>query len=178
MQIYTIKNGQNFGPYSQTEIMSRIKSGEYTGNDLAWYEGCTGAVPLSQIMVQPKTEPQQQPKETQSDADLIFIAMQQKFIIWTAVAWVVLGLMPMWPAIAGPLMLAFYATHITGVVSCFLAARALGKNVWLWGILALLPLVNLIAYAKMVSQAAKTLKANGVPTGILGADRKALDRLG
>ena len=44
-----------------------------------------------------------QPTTVRADAELIYIAIKQKAVIGVAVAWVVLGLTPMWPAIAGPL---------------------------------------------------------------------------
>ena len=177
MQIYAIKNGQKLGPYTRPEIMSRLKSGEYTGTDLAWFQGCSGAVPLSHIMNHPVIVPTRSSRTTPADAELVYLAIKQKVVIWLAVAWVGLGLMPMWPEIAGPLMLAFYAVHITGIVFCLLIAKALRKNIWLWGLLALVPLLNLFAYANMVSQAAKTLKVNGIATGLFGANRRELDRI-
>jgi hypothetical protein len=47
MNIYLIKNGQNAGPYSEPEIMSRVRAGSYTLDDLAWFEGCAGPVSLA-----------------------------------------------------------------------------------------------------------------------------------
>jgi hypothetical protein len=52
-EIYLIKNKVNAGPYSESEVMARVKDGRYAATDLAWYAGCTGPVPLIDILCNP-----------------------------------------------------------------------------------------------------------------------------
>jgi hypothetical protein len=173
MQIYTIKDGKSFGPHTGEEILKQILAGELSDNDLGWCDGLAGAVPLSEIIFRPDTALEAIEIIMEN---IVKIAEKQKAIIWVAVAWVVFGFTPMWPAIAGVVTLAFYAAHVVGIVFCCQLAQALRKNVWLWGFLALVPLVNLFAYASMVSQAGKMLNSNGIRTGIFGASRREIDR--
>jgi hypothetical protein len=174
MKIYTIKDGKKFGPYTGEEILKQIMAGEATSHDLGWRDGFAGAVPLSEIIFRSDTAVEA--VEIMME-HLVTIATKQKAIIWMAVAWVVFGFIPMWPAIAGVVLFAFYAVHILGIVFCCQLALALRKSPWLWGFLALVPVVNLFAYAGMVSQAAKTLKNHGVPTGIFGVNRSEIERM-
>ena len=157
--------------------MCRIKSGEYTGNDLAWTEGCAGAVPLSQIIAQPASSRTPPPRIVGAEADLILIVRKQKSVIWLAVLWVVIGFTPRPIAFLTIMSVAWWILHVLGIVLSCQLARALRKNVWLWALLTLAPFANLFAFARIVSDAGKELKAHGIPSGILGADRAALDRL-
>lgn len=50
MEIYITKNGQQYGPYSETDVRSGIASGQFSSHDLGWYSGMTNWIPLSQIL--------------------------------------------------------------------------------------------------------------------------------
>lgn len=50
MSTYTIsRNGEQFGPYSEGDLRAHINSGQVLSNDLAWKEGMTNWLPVSQV---------------------------------------------------------------------------------------------------------------------------------
>jgi hypothetical protein len=50
MSSYTIsRNGEQFGPYSETDMRAHINSGHVLSDDLAWKEGMANWLPVSQI---------------------------------------------------------------------------------------------------------------------------------
>jgi len=49
-------------------------------------------------------------------------------------------------------------------------ARALGLNVWLYGILGLVPVVNLFVLLELSGRASATLKSHGIKVGFLGTE--------
>ena len=56
MEIFIHRNGQDFGPYSPREIRDRIRSGQLLRTDMAWYEGATDWMPLSDVRLPPEEE--------------------------------------------------------------------------------------------------------------------------
>ena len=50
MHIYISREQQQLGPYTIAEARSRIISGQLLGSDLAWHEGVTEWVTLSEIL--------------------------------------------------------------------------------------------------------------------------------
>ena len=53
-------------------------------------------------------------------------------------------------------------------------ARLLRRNPWRWTALTLIPIVNLFAWGRILWLAAQTLRDNGIPCGLMGADQAAL----
>jgi uncharacterized RDD family membrane protein YckC/Tfp pilus assembly major pilin PilA len=49
MQIHINRDGQNYGPYSLDEVRQYLASGNLIATDLAWFEGASGWMPLSQV---------------------------------------------------------------------------------------------------------------------------------
>ena len=49
MQIHVSREGKSYGPYSVGEANAYLQSGELSANDLAWFEGAAGWIPLRQI---------------------------------------------------------------------------------------------------------------------------------
>jgi hypothetical protein len=49
MQIYIARDGKSHGPYSLDDIKSHLAAGSVFAHDLAWYDGCSAWVPLSQV---------------------------------------------------------------------------------------------------------------------------------
>src|SRR3954468_15981286 len=49
MQIYVGKNGQQLGPFTLDEVISKLADGTFVGTDLAWFEGAAGWAPLSGV---------------------------------------------------------------------------------------------------------------------------------
>jgi hypothetical protein len=49
MQIYISRNNQRFGPYELSHVQADLDSGNIVATDLAWYEGASGWIPVSQI---------------------------------------------------------------------------------------------------------------------------------
>lgn len=48
--IYVARDGKQFGPYSEEEVRSNLKTGDVSLDDLAWSEGATDWVPLSKLL--------------------------------------------------------------------------------------------------------------------------------
>lgn len=49
MQIHIHRDGQQYGPYSPEDITKHLRDGTLRSNDLAWYEGCSDWIPLSNV---------------------------------------------------------------------------------------------------------------------------------
>ena len=49
MEIYIGKNNEKLGPFALDEIKKGLEEGRFTAEDLAWYEGCDGWIPLTSI---------------------------------------------------------------------------------------------------------------------------------
>ena len=75
--------------------MNRMGAGEYTLNDLAWRDGCAGAVPLSQIIAPPGRFAQPHKLPVNRTTALTQIASKKIIVSWLAVPWVFLGIRPM-----------------------------------------------------------------------------------
>ena len=181
MKIYIYKKGQNFGPYTAEEIMGRIKTGEYSIDDLGWHHGLPEAAPLSQIIVDSTMGKINPPPEAQS-ADFILahernIAVKQKIVIYITAFWFAFLFIPLPESIAPVFNIAFWLVHIVGIIICCQLAVALKKNVGLWVCLTIIPIVNLFAYARIIREASATLKTYGVRTGIFGADWRTINSL-
>jgi hypothetical protein len=190
MNIYLIKDGQNAGPYSETEVRSRIATGIYTLDDFAWFEGCTAPVTIGQVFAKPPmvtlgptpiTAPVTAPvppvtSEFHSAKELNQIADLQRNLTILGLSWIAYCFLPeSYKAVAkllGPLVLVFW------LYFGWKLSRLLREQPWVWVIFSLIPLANFYAWGRIIWTATKTLRANGVPCGIMGADRQALNRLG
>jgi hypothetical protein len=49
MNIYFTRNGQQLGPYSLADVQNMVLAGTFHANDLIWYEGLAGWIPLHQV---------------------------------------------------------------------------------------------------------------------------------
>ncbi len=101
--------------------------------------------------------------------DLAQLASKQKALIWLTVPWVILGLAPVPEFLLRVETLGFWVVHVTSIVMCYQLAQVLRKNPLLWLCTALVPFVNLVAIACLVSKAGQVLKSNGVRSGFTGA---------
>lgn len=168
--------------------MSRVKAGSYTLDDLAWFEGCTAPIPLAQIfaktpppiapILRPAPAPEIQTTGEYSARELTLMAdIQRKFVILGAI-WLALFFIPIPNSFL--VVQSIFALVSAG---CWLRfnwklSRLLRKNPWVWTVLAFIPIVNFIAWVRILWLAAQTLRANGIPCGLMGADQAALNRLG
>ncbi len=177
MNIYLIKNGQNAGPYTMNEVQSRLKSGAYAENDLAWYEGCGDPIPLSGVVRRVVSTRVNTPTTDFSPAELKKIAQQQKGFISTLLVYVGLMLLSTMIDLGAAERPMFLATGMMALGYGWRLIRALRKNPWIWTLLLLLPFVCWFFYARLIWLATKTLKANGIPCGFFGADQAAVNRL-
>lgn len=50
MEIHVSRNGQKFGPYKMAEVKSYLAAGNLQANDLAWYQGAAGWMPLYALL--------------------------------------------------------------------------------------------------------------------------------
>jgi hypothetical protein len=92
--------------------------------------------------------------------DLIEVAKWQKNIMWMILISLVAMFIP-------------YATIVTGIIQIYfiykLAAAVRSSAAWLYIILAFVPLIGLLALLHINGKATKTLQANGVTVGLMGA---------
>ena len=49
MQIYVSKNGQQFGPYTRTQLYSYVQSGTFAGTDPAWWNNAQGWQTIDEV---------------------------------------------------------------------------------------------------------------------------------
>ena len=186
MNIYLIKDGQNAGPYSEPEVMSRVQAGSYTLADLAWFDGCTSPVPLAQIFARtpavtsrPAPAPvQAATSEFYSAEELTQIADLQRKLLFLGLGWIA------YCFVSVPESL-HYLEHALALVACgcwfrlgWKLARLLHEKPWVWVVFSLIPLLNFYAWGRILWTATKVLRANGIPCSFFGADQAALNRLG
>lgn len=174
MNIYLIKDGQNAGPYSETEVKARIKSGAYTLNDQAWCEGCTAPVPLAQIF-RPSSPRRVIATETDySHEALSAIAENHGQLCIAAICLVAYLFVPIPESmeLAGTLIIGGYIIR-TG----WRLTRALQRNPWVWVIWSLIPFANLYAVGRILWTSARVLKSYGLPRGFMALNRTVLERL-
>jgi hypothetical protein len=194
MDIYLTKNKVNAGPYSESEVMARVKDGRYSATDLAWYAGCTEPVPLIDILCNPlaaeatapeptitmpvTTKPTQkapaQNQEVFSAGDLRLIAENYTTLLGVAIVWAVGLFIPMSDITARFIDLLLAGLWIR---SGWRLSKGLHRRPWVWVIWSFLPLANIYALVRILCTAARTLKANAVPLKFLVPDQVALARL-
>ena len=168
-KIHILKNQQHNGPYTEAEVLNRIVSGEYTFNDLAWCDGCAGAVPLSQIIAPPGGFAPPPKLAINPATDLTQIASKKKALTWLTVSWLVFGSGPIPTWLYSLDVVFILIVHCAIIVVSLQLARLLQKNVGLWIGLTAVPLVNLVAVAQLIRKASLTLKNNGSSAGLAGA---------
>lgn len=184
MDIYLIKDSVNAGPYSESEVMARVRDGRYAKTDLAWTEGFAAPVPLIDFLCRPSaqeaaptkpviTRPTQK-EEAYSADDLLAIADNYKNLLRVALCWLVLLFIPMSETLDRICVLVILGFWIR---FGWRLSGALRRNRWPWVIWTLIPLGNLYALVRILCTAARTLKANGIPVKFFGADERALARL-
>ena len=79
MEIYITKHGQQIGPFSEEEVRGRLESGNAKGMDLAWCEGRSDWVPLSEILSIESDSFQQPPTcDTPAIADTVDTAIKKQ----------------------------------------------------------------------------------------------------
>jgi len=100
--------------------------------------------------------------------DLIEVAKRQKNILWM----ILISLVAMF--IPG-------ATIVTGIILIYfiykLAGAVRSSAAWVYIILAFIPLVGLIALLHINGRATKTLQANGIKVGLMGARMADFDKM-
>jgi hypothetical protein len=115
MQTYITKNGQQYGPYSDSEVAEYLKTGQISENDFAWQEGLPEWVPLSQLFaVQLSNVPSPPPLPVTvqapslkgfSNEEILQIAKLQKTMIWLILASLIAAFIPFAPIVTGILAL-------------------------------------------------------------------------
>ena len=174
MNIYLFRNEQYTGPYTEAEVMSRVKSGACAKTDLAWCDGCTEPAPVIDLLCRPSATPTTPPPQVYSVEELIAIAQNYRWLLGTAIVWVVTFFVPMSESFER-----LWVLSLTGcwIRSGWILARSLHRRPWVWVIWSFIPLGNFYALVRILCDAARTLKANGIPCGFFGADSLALARL-
>ncbi len=169
MKIYVEKNNEVTGPYTELEVTSRIESGEYTLNDLAWRDGYAGKVPLSKIIAPPGRFAPPPKLAINPPTDLMQIASKKKVLTWLTVSWLVFGFGPIPSSLYTLDVFVVLIVHVAMVIVSWQLARLLQKNVGLWIGLTVVPLVNVFAVALLMRKATLTLKTNAGSAALAGA---------
>lgn len=88
MNIYILKNGQQLGPFNETEVRDKMNAGQFTPNDWGWYEGLTNWQPLSTLMAKLSQSNIDTPPYRFALATISFI-----FAMITAALWIFLDVL-------------------------------------------------------------------------------------
>lgn len=171
MKIYLLNQDQYDGPYSESEMITRIKEGSLASNVLAWCEGLTGPLPLIEILCKSSTASPTKDAKQFSAADLRLIADNYTKLLIIAAVWLVGLFVPMSESVGRMWLLI--------VAGCWIRfgwqlSKGLQRKSWPWVIWSLIPLGNFYALVRILYTAAKTLKENGVPVKFLIPDQGAL----
>ena len=166
MNIYLIKDGQNSGPYSESEVMARVQDGRYSKTDLALCEGCDEPMPLIEILCSISgSEPLGSNPALVAD-ELRPIAENYSKLFLVAACWLVFCFLPVSGALEHICYLVIFGAWMR---FGWRLSRALQRNQWLWVIMTLIPLANIYALVQILRAAAKVLKSKGiVPTPWIG----------
>ncbi len=104
--------------------------------------------------------------------DLIELAKHQKNIMWM----ILIALASMLAAMFIP-----YITIVTGLIQLYfiykLAVAVRSSVAWVYIILAFIPLVGLLGLLHINGKATKTLQANGIKVGLMGARMEDFDKI-
>ena len=104
--------------------------------------------------------------------EILEIAKRQKQIIWM----ILLSLIAMF--IQDFIKFSTIVTGIIQIYFIFKLAQAVRSSAgWLYIILAFIPLIGLIALFHINDKATKTLRANGVKVGLMGAKSSDLEKI-
>src|SRR5438105_12051599 len=94
MNIYLIKDGKNAGPYSDSEVMARVKDGRYAKNDLAWCEGYEAPVPLIEILCEALPTQPLPASDGFSPEELRIVADNYPKLFIAAACWLIFCFLP------------------------------------------------------------------------------------
>lgn len=174
MNIYLINNERYDGPYSEPEVIARVKDGRVAKTDLAWCEGLGNAMPLIEILCKlSATKPIHYPQSL-STADLRLIADNYTKLLAAFAVWLVGLFVPMSASFERLwiLLLAGFWIRVGWRLSV-----GLQRKPWPWVIWSLIPLANIYALVQILRAAAKTLKENGIVLKYLIPDQSTLTEL-
>ena len=103
--------------------------------------------------------------ETEKPLDTLVIAKNQKIIMWLILANIIcLFLQPLW-----------IVSGLASVVFVYKLAKSLNKKyVFIWAILAFIPLIGLLSLYLLSNKATKHLQSNDIKVGLVGAKAKSL----
>jgi hypothetical protein len=160
MNIYLIKNGQNAGPYTETEVLARLNSGLYAATDLAWYEGCSEPIPLANLLDALKSKPTSRQSIAQSPTELAQLKQNQGAFTGAMVLLLMLAFIPLPEGIEHSVII---AASCVCLGAGWRLARSLKRKGWVWVLLLLLPYLSWIFGAYLIWEGFKTLKENKQP---------------
>jgi hypothetical protein len=167
MNIYLIKNGQNAGPYTETEVLSRLKAGIYALTDLAWYDGCQEPMPLAKVLFALKSAQANQPSGVYSPAELAQLTQNQAVFTVAIVSTFLLAVIPLPADFDGAGRAVGTALAFVCLGAGWRLARSLRRKGWVWVLLLLCPFLSWLFAAYLIWVAFKTVKENKRSIGTL-----------
>src|SRR6266705_1557747 len=163
MKIHIIKNGKKVGPHSRSEIMALIRSGQCRMSDPGCREGRREKLPLSEIFEEQAAENTNGEDDGFLAPQLLNIAQEQESLARYTFLSLFFGFLPgSWLSTTVSTW-CFVVFHLVAEFKCHLLAESLRKNKWLWTLAALVPLINLVPIWRILSEARKALRKQGVP---------------
>jgi hypothetical protein len=177
MNIYVTKNGEMVGPYSEQEAADGIDSTDFSPSDLAWCEGQSTWMPLSQILGKQMPDFPPLPGDAHSAVGLLAIARRVNSISLILEVIGALLVVPVPEDLLPCVYCALLGLHIVNVVKSYQVAGFLGKKPWPWAVVAAIPYLGEAAMLLIVGLAATTLRRNNIPVGFFGVKRRDIKRL-
>jgi Bacterial PH domain/GYF domain 2 len=137
-------DGRDIGPYSESEVRSRLISGAITSSDLAWYEGASDWAPLSSFnqfatsyrqtppplpcragSLTPPSPPPALPTESLGSYTAVTLQADERPLHKTTIHWMVL---------IGPILVSLFSLIIIGPIGMIASWK--GQS-WVWLLLAI-----------------------------------------
>ncbi|MGH7976453.1 MAG: hypothetical protein ACREDS_12885 [Limisphaerales bacterium] len=111
-----------------------------------------------------------------TDKEVIAIAKRQKAILWLIVAELVTFWIPLWI----PFLMPFISilAGIIGIIFIYRLGKAVHSSaVWVYVVLAFIPLVGLVVLFILNNKATRILRQHQIHVGVMGARNKDLNKL-
>lgn len=171
MEIFVSRDCREFGPYTLDDVNAYLASGELSGDDIAWYDGAADWMPLRSMegVKAPSNSPsEQRPNPSEKDADgvtqLAAIAKCRTHLRLVVACMIFVGGAVF--AVFGEGSPVGNLSVVTGAVFLFITVYRLAKAIrspvaWLYCVLLLLPLVNLITVLVLERKASNLIKQGG-----------------
>jgi hypothetical protein len=176
MEILITRDGQQFGPYTLDDVNAYLASGELNADDMAWHDGMADWLPLRSIegVVAPRISAPPPPSARTGRGNSLVAPDEVSSVARTKKLWLacLVGLLAIGfligltdaaaPVLAVGLCLLAIPVAIAFYVYAYKLAKGIGSPVpWLYCLLMLVPVVQLITMLVLERKATAFLKGKG-----------------